>query len=398
MKHFSHLNSAAEIIRLYKGEEPFYHFIKEFFRQHKKYGSKDRKRVSGLCYSYFRLGNSFPGLATEERILAGLFLCSVNPDELLENLRPEWNAAIREPLGEKCVIAGLSYDELAVFPFTDQLSAGIEKEPFVLSHLQQPGLFIRVRPGYEKQVLHQLDEAGETYKRIDNSCIAFPNVAKIDGLLQLNKEAVIQDYSSQRVGELLAMARERENVHTVWDCCAASGGKSILAKDILGDIQLTVSDVRKSILANLEKRFEEAEITNYTSRVEDLALERRGKAETQTNRDRAVFDCIIADVPCTGSGTWGRTPESLSWFKEDAIDRYQALQKQITTNAVTRLKKGGCFLYITCSVFKKENEDMAAFIKETLHLKLLRMETLKGYMLRADTMFAALFVNSDQER
>ncbi len=73
MKHFSHLNSAAEIIRLYKGEEPFHHFIKEFFRQHKKYGSNDRKRISGLCYAYFRLGNSFPGLAMEERILTGLF-------------------------------------------------------------------------------------------------------------------------------------------------------------------------------------------------------------------------------------------------------------------------------------------------------------------------------------
>ncbi len=276
------------------------------------------------------------------------------------------------------------------------MSAGIEKEPFVLSHLQQPDLFIRVRPGYEKQVLrHCSARPANPIQRVNDSCIAFPNAAKIDGLLRLNKEAVIQDYSSQRVGELLVLARERGNVHTVWDCCAASGGKSILAKDILGDIRLTVSDVRKSILANLEKRFEEAEITNYTSRVEDLALERRNPAEPQTNRDRAGFDLIIADVPCSGSGTWGRTPESLSSFKEDTIDRYEALQKQITTNAVARLKKGGRFLYITCSVFKKENEDMAAFIEEALHLRLLHMETLKGYMLRADTMFAALFVNAD---
>jgi 16S rRNA (cytosine967-C5)-methyltransferase len=41
----------------------------------------------------------------------------------------------------------------------------------------------------------------------------------------------------------------------VWDCCAASGGKSILVKDTLNSIQLTVSDIRQSILNNLQQRF-----------------------------------------------------------------------------------------------------------------------------------------------
>ncbi len=385
MKHFSHLNSAAEIIRLYKGEQPFHHFIKEFFRQHKKYGSKDRKRISGLCYAFFRLGKSFPALPTEERILAGLFLCSTQPDELLQNIQPEWNAAIQQMPEEKCAIAGLPYHELAVFPYTGQLGSAIDKESFILSHLQQPDLFIRIRPGYEKKVPRQLEEAGASYQRVSDSCLAFPNAAKIDGLLQPDKEAVIQDYSSQRVGELIELAKACGPVSTVWDCCAASGGKSILAKDILGNIHLTVSDIRKTILINLQKRFSEAGIINYTSLVADLSGETAAAPTTD-------FDLIIADVPCSGSGTWGRTPESLSYFKEEEINRYQALQQKIVTNAFTHLKKGGCFLYITCSVFKKENEDMASFIEATLHPRLIKMETLKGYEKKADTMFAALFV------
>ena len=404
MKHFSHLNSAAEIIRLYKGEQPFHHFIKDFFRQYKKYGSKDRKRISGLCYACFRLGKSFPALALVEKILAGWYLCSTLPDELLQHLRPEWNAAVQQPLKEKCAIAGLPYVELDIFPCTEELSNAIDKEAFILSHLQQPDLFIRIRPGYENKVLQQLDEAGRAYHRLSQSCLAFANAAKIDELLQLNREAVIQDYSSQRVGELLELAKARGPIATVWDCCAASGGKSILAIDILGNIRLTVSDIRKSILINLEKRFSEAGIGNYTSLVADLGGEGRTTARPalagvtpvkQMNRGTPALapgiDLIIADVPCSGSGTWGRTPESLSYFKEEEINRYQALQKQIVTNAGAQLKEGGCFLYITCSVFKKENEDMAAFIEETLHLRPVKMETLKGYEIKADTMFTALF-------
>lgn len=385
MKHFSHLNSAAEIIRLYKGEQPFHYFIKEFFRQHKKYGSKDRKSISRICYAYFRPGNSFPAMAMEERLLTGLFLCSVQPDEILQSIKPHWNAAVQQPLKEKCALAGLPYGQLDIFPFMNELGDTIDAALFALSHLRQPSLFIRIRPGCEEQVLQQLDKASEAWRRVSESCIAFSGAAKIDTLLRLNKEAVVQDYSSQRVGAFLELAHKQGLVHSVWDCCAASGGKSILAIDILGGIRLTVSDIRKSILINLEKRFAVAGITNYTSVMEDLTVQRRGMAAP-------AYDLIIADVPCSGSGTWGRTPELLSFFKAAEIDRYQALQKKILSNAFPRLKKGGCFLYITCSVFKKENEDMVAFIEEKFHPRLLRMETLKGYTLRADTMFAALFV------
>jgi len=394
--HFSHLNTAAGILRLYGGEEPFHHFIKDYFRQHKKHGSKDRKRISGLCYAYFRLGPSFPGTTMEEKILLGLFLCAVRPDELLENLRPGWNAAVQQPLKDKCAVAGVAYEALTIFPFTDALSETIDKETFAHAHLQQPDLFIRLRPGYEKKVLEKLDKAGEAWRRLDETCIAFSNAAKIDTLLELDKEAVVQDYSSQRVGAFLqsAVDSSQQPIRDVWDCCAASGGKSILAKDMLGDIRLTVSDVRKPILVNLEKRFSAAGIKKYKSMVLDLAkMEPAGLSAQVLAKAGSSFDLIIADVPCSGSGTWGRTPESLSFFKPAEIDRYQQLQKQIVSNALPLLKKGRCFLYITCSVFKKENEDMAAFIEENGDLRLLRMETLKGYDKKADTMFAALFVN-----
>jgi 16S rRNA (cytosine967-C5)-methyltransferase len=66
------------------------------------------------------------------------------------------------------------------------------------------------------------------------------------------------------------------------------------------------------------------------------------------------------------------------------------LQKRIVSTIVTNLENGGYLLYITCSVFKKENEEVVAFIKEKFYLQEVKMELIKSYDKKADTMFAAL--------
>ncbi|MBS1563945.1 MAG: Fmu (Sun) domain-containing protein, partial [Bacteroidetes bacterium] len=191
-----------------------------------------------------------------------------------------------------------------------------------------------------------------------------------------------------RVGDFLRLAASHITASPqVWDCCAASGGKSILAKDILGNIRLTVSDVRIQILQNLSKRFAAAGITQYQRLVLDLA-----HPAAAARLPAGGFDLIIADAPCSGSGTWGRTPESLTFFKKTEIQRYQSLQQKVVSAGFPRLRNGGCFLYITCSVFKKENEEIVSFIQQQFKPRLLKMELLEGYPLRADTLFAALFI------
>ena len=55
------------------------------------------------------------------------------------------------------------------------------------------------------------------------------------------------------------------------------------------------------------------------------------------------------------------------------------------------LRTGGLFVYITCSVFKKENEYIADFIAENFNCTLLHQQLLKGYDKKADTMFVAVF-------
>jgi 16S rRNA (cytosine967-C5)-methyltransferase len=386
MKQWSHVNSAALIINNYSGNEPFASFIKKYFAKHKKYGSKDRKQISHLCYCYFRPGKALIDAPVEERIFMGLFLCSTQTNDLLKELKPDWNNSVELSIERKLSLLNNLGSIIDIFPFTNELSEGMETGQFSLSHLIQPDLFLRLRPGKEISVKQKLQKAGINFRQITNTCIALPNSSGIDDIIELNKEAVVQDYSSQQVGAFLLLPVANRPL-SVWDCCAASGGKSIMAYDLDSTIDLTVSDIRESSLINLQKRFKEAGIKRYRSIVADLS-------KLISNVRLSAFDLIICDAPCSGSGTWSRTPEQLYYFEKNRIDQYVSLQKKIVSNTIPHVKPGGYFLYITCSVFRKENEEVVEWIKKDFSLGLIRMEVLRGYAKKADTMFVALLQKS----
>ncbi|HYF31389.1 MAG TPA: Fmu (Sun) domain-containing protein [Chitinophagaceae bacterium] len=454
LKHFSHLNTAVQLLEQYRGEMPFSIFAKSFFAQHKKYGSKDRKRIAHLCYCYFRLGQSLQTLPKEERVLTGLFLCSAHPDELLQHARPEWNAQIGSTIDEKISVlnqSGIHFSIQDIFPWKSELSEGIDHEAFCRSFLVQPDLFLRLRPGQESNVREKLRRGGISFTAISPTCVSLPNTSKIDEVIALDSEAVVQDLNSQNTGSFFAanfsaqvhqegtfppktdlgqanqtvakkgiFAERGESFQTslsAWDCCAASGGKSILAYDLLPGIQLTVSDIRESIIQNLKARFARAGVKNYRALVIDLATggnrpfrepgagltpdisspNSRTDFQKPVGRGDALdisstgFDLIICDAPCSGSGTWSRTPEQLAFFHPDRIEQYAVLQKTILSNIIPHLAKNGRLVYITCSVFKKENVDAVDFIRDKFSLQPERMEVLKGYDQKADTLFAASF-------
>jgi len=383
MRSHSYLNTAKKIIQSYDGTVPLAAWLKQFFRTDKKFGSKDRKEISQACYCFYRLGRALQSIDMEEKILTGLFLCSFSSNKILEELKPEWNGQLDLPLSEKLKHLSAQEEVKNIFPFSDEVSDEIDLSTFNQSFLVQPDLFLRIRPGKNEKVLRQLQAAGAEFG-LDDDCIRLSNQAKVDEIVNIDEDAVVQDYNSQKTLEPFrtSIADSRLPI-AVWDCCAASGGKSILFHDHFPNAHLTVSDVRESILINLQKRFSRAGIKNYNRFVADLSA-----PDFEISRK---FDLVLCDAPCSGSGTWSRTPEQLHFFKQERIAYYAQLQKKIVSNAVRALKKNGQLLYITCSVFKKENEEVAAFIQQNLSLGLQSMRYLKGYAIKADSLFAALF-------
>jgi 16S rRNA (cytosine967-C5)-methyltransferase len=378
------LRAFEQILNSYDGSLPLHRFLPAYFKQHKQMGSSDRRWATRHIYSFFRLGQALPALHAEERLSIADFLCQDTLSLVVEKNLPDLKESITLPLEEKLSLIKakyLDFDLEQVYPFHANLSDGVDKDGFFASFFKQPNLFIRVAAEDSATIISKLTDENIAVKAISDTTLALPNGTKLETVLKEGSYQV-QDLSSQHTGEYF----KPNKWDKWWDCCAASGGKTLLLHSLEPVIDLLVTDLRESILLNLDERFRLAGIKKYHKKELDLLQ----------NNDQVLhhyqFDGIILDAPCTGSGTWGRTPEMLTFFEERKINQFAAIQKGIVQNIVKYLKPGKPLIYITCSAFSGENEAIVQHMIDTLPLELEKMELIKGYENNADTMFVARLI------
>jgi 16S rRNA (cytosine967-C5)-methyltransferase len=374
-----------QILKNYDGLLPLHRFLFTYFKQNKQMGSSDRRWATRYIYSFFRLGKALPKLEPINRLAVADFLCHATPSLIVETHLKELAGSITSSLAEKIILVQKHYPKFKledVFSLNENLSEAVEKDKFLRSFFVQPNLFIRVKGTHIKVVTDQLTTNGIVTEEVIENGLALPNGTKLEDAISDQRLYQVQDLSSQKTGAYFKPAK----YDYWWDCCAASGGKSLLLHDLEPHIELLVSDVRENSLNNLDERFQLAGIKKYHKKVIDLLQ----------NNDQTLhhyeFDGILLDAPCSGSGTWGRTPEMLYFFEKYKIENYVKLQKAFAGNVIKYLKPGKPLVYMTCSVFKAENEDVARYIEENFPVKLEKMELIKGYNDKADSMFVARFV------
>ncbi len=374
-----------QIFATYDGILPLHRFLFSYFKQNKQMGSSDRRWATRYLYSFFRLGKALPKIEAIERLAIADFLCHNTPSLIVESYLKELAPQQASPLVEKIDYIKKRYPKFKmedVFVLHEQLSESIEKDKFLNSFFVQPNLFIRVKGTHIQAVKNQLKAKDIAVDEVGENGLSIPNGTKLEDILPDLRLYQVQDLSSQKTGAYFMPAK----YDYWWDCCAASGGKSLLLHDIEPNIELLVSDVRENSLTNLDERFQLAGIKKYHKKVIDLLQ----------NNDQTLhhyeFDGILLDAPCSGSGTWGRTPEMLYYFEKYKIENYVKLQKAFAGNVIKYLKSGKPLIYMTCSVFKAENEDVVQHIEENFPVKLEKMELIKGYNDRADSMFVARFI------
>lgn len=377
----SYINSAASIVESYQGEMPLSVFLKQYFSARRSIGGSDRKWISALCYGFFRLGHFQTGLPVKERIALAAALFPQDTFQLPASLVETYTTHIHTDIRADHP----SFPD-QVFPYASLLSPGVHPHDFVKRFFSRPPVFLRVRPGREAAVQSTLSKNGITAEWIKKDCLKLPSGVSLDQYLKPDEWVVVQDRSSRQTGVILAekLKHLQYDAFHVWDCCAASGGKTIMLQDLFPKAMVTVTDIRDRILHNLRQRCKQAGVSVYHSALADLTLPLK-------KINGAPFRLILADVPCTGSGTWARTPEQLFYFKPDEIASYTKKQRSIINNVIPHLAPGGYLAYITCSVFREENESAAEYIQQTFPVNCLYSGIITGYESGADSMYLALF-------
>lgn len=159
----------------------------------------------------------------------------------------------------------------------------------------------------------------------------------------------VQDEGSQLIARLLT-PRRRE---MVCDFCAGAGGKTLALGALMRSTgSLYAFDVNEKRLAGLTPRMRRAGLSN----VHPIAI--RGEDDQRVRRLNGKFDRVLIDAPCTGTGTFRRNPD-LKWrLSPSELERINAIQKSVLEHASRLVKAGGRLVYATCSVLKRENQDV----------------------------------------
>ncbi len=162
------------------------------------------------------------------------------------------------------------------------------------------------------------------------------------------------DDGSRLVAELAAAALPPVDGRAarVWDCCAAPGGKTLLLARRLAGAEILATDVSAKRMNAMQGRLRRFP---YAEAVKTAVLD-AGKLPDAAG----LFDLILCDVPCSGTGTLGRNPEIRLRLSADDLARQASRQRAILDAALERLAPGGRLVYSTCSLEPEENEQIAA--------------------------------------
>lgn len=376
------------LVENYSFNQPFSIYLREYFRKHPEMGARDRRETRGWSFNLFRIGPNLIDLSFEKRLSIACFLCSnsIYPSlsYLLKTYSEFSETDLIKPLEQKIQIVQEKFPSFktdTIFQMADFLSPQIESKELFLSFLHKPKVWIRIRKKYREDILKELKEKNISYSSDDDPLIfSFPADVSLEKTDAYQKGFFeIQDKFSQLTKQFF---QPKPNEYW-WDACAGAGGKSLLLIEEASDLKIFATDIRENILNNYKERLRKSGFKFSETEVLDISM-------PLMNLSDKKFDGIITDVPCSGSGTWSRSPE---WLQNDIDKRltehFIPLQRKIVTNVLPYLKEGFPLIFITCSVFKKENEENIEFFIKNLPLKLEKSAYLEGYKSGGDTLFVA---------
>ena len=310
-------------------------------------GSKDRAAVRDHVFQALRCKRSFAALGgsnTGRGLMVGAIRASdsdpaefftgvghapdpLTPDEMPRAFTsdderydiPEWLwPSFQASLGDQAVAAAEILQCRAPVHLRANLAKTLREE--AVSALAEEGISAHPHPICDTAL-----EVTDGARKIAQSR------AYADGLIEL------QDAASQAVVEALDLQPGMR----VLDFCAGGGGKALALAAHQG-VQVFAHDVNVARMRDIPTRAKRAGVQVACVTSEEL-------------EQQAPFDIVLTDAPCSGSGSWRRTPAGKWALTQDRLADLNALQSDILRSAAQLVRSGGVLAYATCSMLACEN-------------------------------------------
>jgi len=344
--------AAIEILDEIAGGAPAEATLTRWARARRFAGSKDRAAIRDHVYDVLRRWDSTAiagGAATGRARMIGLLrLTGHSPPDYFtgEGHAPEPLAADETQGDLAAAEACADLPDWIVNSFISDL--GGDAHAVVQLLKSRAPVFLRVNLRRARvtdplgDAINQLADDGieaEPHPNVETALRVTSNPRRVaqsrayqEGLIEL------QDASAQAAALAVPIG------DSVLDYCAGGGGKVLALaarRDASDNVRFHAYDVSAARMRDIPTRAERAGVHVTVHASLDPT---------------AAFDTVLVDAPCSGSGTWRRTPEAKWRLTEEALAGYERQQAQILEQAAAHVRSGGHLCYMTCSVFDAENE------------------------------------------
>ena len=262
------------------------------------------------------------------------------------------NGVLRAFLKNRCVIPD---DNLAVkYSFSQEMAKmfleqfGYEFAQQLMQALNTPP-DIMLRPNNLKTDADKLSEL-LTSEGIENTVTDYGMVISNGFDVASNRLYKEGYFTPQDRGAYTAsMVLAPKEGETIIDMCSAPGGKATHIAELIKDngniLAFDIHEHKVSLIDNSAKRLGLKSINAHV-----------GDSAVYNSKLNGIADRVLCDVPCSGWGIIRRKPD-IKLYHTDLCELYD-IQKKILDNGAKYVKIGGCIVYSTCTVNKKENEEI----------------------------------------
>lgn len=213
---------------------------------------------------------------------------------------------------------------------------------------------------------------------IDNALVLKEGIDIAKNPLYKNGLFFVQDLASQKTVSIL---NPKPNERML-DLCAAPGGKTFSAAiNMQNKGEIVSCDLYSQRVSLIEKSAKRLDLDIVKATLNDA---------TVFNENLGLFDCVLCDVPCSGFGIIRRKPD-IKYKDFNEFDSLIEIQLKILKTAVKYLKPGGRILYSTCTLRKKENENVVnSFLLEYNEFHKKYEHTFLPHIDKTDGFYCAL--------